>query len=423
MIPSETPHPRLLRHMLDAGLAAAAPELCLAPCIPAPPKGRTVVVGAGKAAGSMARAFETHWRGGKLEGLVVTRYGHGCPTHEIEVVEAAHPVPDEAGQRAAARMLDAVEGLTADDLVVCLISGGGSALLSLPCPGVGFEDKREINRQLLRSGADISEINCVRKHLSAIKGGRLAAAAWPAPVVTLAISDVVGNSPATIASGPTVGDPTTLADARAILAKYGIACPEGVARRLEAADGETPKPGDPRLAKSEYHLVGSPVATLKAAAETAASAGYRVIDLGDGIEGFAHEVGRAHGEMALEARRRGEKVCIVSGGETTVQVKGNGRGGRNTEYLLAFAIATAGEPGVFALACDTDGIDGSEDNAGAWLAPAHWAQARELGLDPRALQANNDAYSYFEALDALVVTGPTLTNVNDLRVILVDPAA
>lgn len=421
MFPSDTPQSNLLRHMLDAGLAAAAPELCLAPHIPAPPAGRTVVIGAGKAAGSMARAFETHWRGGRIEGLMVTRYGHACPTRMIEVIEAAHPVPDEAGQKGAARMLNMVQGLSEADLVVCLISGGGSALLSLPCPGIGFDDKREINRQLLRSGADIGEINCVRKHLSAIKGGRLAAAAFPAPVLTLAISDVVGNDPATIASGPTVGDPTTLADARAILAKYGIACPEAVAAHLGRAEAETPKPGDPRLAKSDYRLVGSPIATLKAAAETAASAGYRVIDLGDAIEGFAHRAGSAQAEMALAAKRRGEKVCILSGGETTVEVKGQGRGGRNSEFLLAFAIATAGEPGIHALACDTDGIDGSEDNAGAWLAPEHWRKGLDLGLDARALQANNDAYTYFDALDALVVTGPTLTNVNDLRMILVDP--
>lgn len=269
MIPFDTPHARLLREMLDAGLAAAAPEICLVPHIPAPPKGRTVVIGAGKAAGSMARAFETHWTGGPVDGLVVTRYGHACETRMIEVVEAAHPVPDEAGQKAAARMLEMVQGLSADDLVVCLISGGGSALLALPVPGIGFEAKREINRQLLRCGADIAEINCVRKHLSAIKGGRLAAAAAPARVVALAISDVVGNDPATIASGPTVGDPTTLADAKAILAKYGIACPPEVRAHLDDPAAETPKPDDPRLARSEYLLVGSPVASLAAAAEAA----------------------------------------------------------------------------------------------------------------------------------------------------------
>lgn len=422
MIPSDTPHARLLRHMLDAGLAAAAPEICLAPQIPEPPAGRTVVVGAGKAAGAMARAFETHWSGGLLDGLVVTRYGHGCPTRMIEVVEAAHPVPDAAGRAAAARMLAMVGGLSADDLVVCLISGGGSALLALPAEGVDFEAKREINRALLRSGADIAEINCVRKHLSAIKGGRLAAAAAPARVVTLAISDVVGNDPATIASGPTAPDPTTLAEARAILDKYRIACPPAVRDHLADPASETPKPGDPRLARSEYHIVGSPAASLKAAAETAASAGYRVVDLGDGVEGCAHAVGREQAHMALDFLGRGEKVCILSGGETTVEVKGAGRGGRNSEFLLGFAIAAAGQPGIWALACDTDGIDGTETNAGAWTGPDQWRRRGELGLDPRAFLAENDAYGYFERVGGLVITGPTLTNVNDLRVVLVDPA-
>lgn len=422
MIPSDTPHARLLRHMLDAGLAAAAPEICLAPQIPEPPPGRTVVIGAGKAAGAMARAFETHWTGGRLTGLVVTRYGHACPTRSIEVIEAAHPLPDAAGRAAAARILGLVRGLSADDLVVCLISGGGSALLSLPAPGIDFEAKREINRALLRSGAEIAEINCVRKHLSAIKGGRLAAAAAPARVVTLAISDVVGNDPATIASGPTVADPTTLAEARAILAKYRIDCPQAVRDHLADPASETPKPGDPRLAGSEFHLVGSPAASLEAAAETAAAAGYRVVDLGDGVTGTAREVGREQARMALEFLGGGEKVCILSGGETTVEVTGAGRGGRNSEFLLAFTIATAGQPGVWALACDTDGIDGTETNAGAWTGPEQWRRCGELGLDPRAFLADNDAYGFFERVGGLVITGPTLTNVNDLRVVLIDPA-
>lgn len=421
MIPSDTPHARLLRHMLDAGLAAAAPEICLAPQIPDPPRGRTVVVGAGKAAGAMARAFETHWGGGPLEGLVVTRYGHACPTYSIRVVEAAHPVPDDAGRAAAARMLGMVSGLGADDLVVCLLSGGGSALLGLPAPGIALEAKQEITRALLRSGADIAEINCVRKHLSAIKGGRLAAAAAPARVVTLAISDVVGDDPATIASGPTVADPTTLAEARAILEKYHIPCPPAVRDHLADPASETPKPGDPRLARSEYHLVGSGAATLKAAAETAASAGYRVVDLGDGVDGFARAVGRAQGQMALEFLGRGEKVCILSGGETTVEVTGGGRGGRNGEFLLAFSLATSGQPGIWALACDTDGIDGTENNAGAWTGPEQWRRCEALGLDARAFLADNDAYGYFERVGGLVITGPTLTNVNDLRIVLVDP--
>lgn len=421
MIPSDTPHARLLRHMLDAGLCAAAPELCLGPQIPAKPKGRTVVVGAGKAAGSMARAFETHWTGGPVEGLVVTRYGHACPTHAIEVVEAALPVPDAAGQAAATRMLEMMHDLSADDLVVCLISGGGSALLALPAPGIDFETKREISRELLHSGADIGEINCVRKHLSAIKGGRLAAAAAPARVVALAISDVVGNDPATIASGPTVPDPTTLAQARAILEKYRIACPPAVRDHLADPASETPKPGDPRLARSEYHIVGSPLVSLKAAAETAASAGYRVIDLGDAVVGRAREVGRAQGLMALECLGRGERVCILSGGETSVEMKDGGHGGRNTEFLLGLALATTGEPGIWALACNTDGIDGAENNAGAWTGPEQWRRRAELGLDARAFLADNDAYGFFERVGGLIVTGPTLTNVNDLRIVLVAP--
>ncbi len=418
---TDRPQPALLRRMFEAGLAAAAPELCLAPHIPEPPAGRTVVVGAGKAGGSMAAAFEKLWRGGPLAGLVVTRYGHACPTRAIEVVEAAHPVPDAAGQRAAQRMLELVRGLSADDLLVCLISGGGSALLALPAPGIGFEQKREINRQLLLCGADITEINCVRKHLSAIKGGRLAAAAAPARVIALVISDVVGNDPATIASGPTVGDPTTLEMARAVIARHGVVCPPEVTAHLADPASETPKPGDPRLDRSEYRLIGSPTATLEAAAKIAAEAGYAVRNLGDGVAGFSHLAAREQARMALDAQAKGEKVCILSGGETTVQVRGHGRGGRNGEFLLALAVETRGAPGIHALACDTDGIDGTESNAGAWLAPEHWNRAAALGIDAAAKLADNDSYGFFSALDALVVTGPTLTNVNDFRAILVDP--
>jgi len=318
-------------------------------------------------------------------------------------------------------MLAMVQDLSADDLVVCLISGGGSALLALPGEGIAFETKRDINMQLLLCGADIAEINCVRKHLSAIKGGRLAAAAAPARVLTLAISDVVGNDPATIASGPTVPDPSTLGMAREIVARYGLACPPEVAARLADPAAETPKPGDPCLARAEYRLIGSPVASLAAAAELAEKAGYAVVDLGDGIAGDAHVVARAQAEMARAAKKRGEKTCILSGGETTVQVQGSGRGGRNTEYLLAFALALAGEPGIFALACDTAGIDGTEDNAGAVYVPELWTRARTLDLSAESFLADNDAYGFFQALDALVETGPTLTNVNDFRAILVDP--
>jgi hydroxypyruvate reductase len=318
-------------------------------------------------------------------------------------------------------MLQLVQGLSADDLLVCLISGGGSALLALPAAGIGFAEKREINRQLLHTGADIAEINCVRKHLSAIKGGRLAAAAAPARVIALAISDVVGNDPATIASGPTVPDPSTLAMAREVIARYGVACPPAVTAHLADPASETPKPGDPRLSRSEYELVGSPVATLEAAAKIAAEAGYAVRNLGDSISGFSHVAAKEQAQMALEAKRKGGKVCILSGGETTVQVRGHGRGGRNSEFLLALAVETRGEAGITAIACDTDGIDGTEDNAGALLEPEHWRRAAELGLSPAAYLADNDAYSFFEALSALVVTGPTLTNVNDFRAILVDP--
>jgi glycerate 2-kinase len=363
----------------------------------------------------MARAVEENWSG-PISGLVVTRDGHAAPCRHVEVVEASHPVPDARGERAARRMLSMAEAAKKGDNVLCLISGGGSALLSLPAPGLSLADKQAINSALLASGATISEINTVRKHLSAIKGGQLAAAAWPASLLTLAISDVPGDDPAVIASGPTVADPSTFAEARAVLAKYKIVPPDAVRRRLEEATDETPKPGDPRLDEARYVLVASPRQALEAAAARARAAGRDPVILGDAIEGEARKVGADH--AALVARAEPGRV-FLSGGETTVTVTGKGRGGRNTEYLLALAIALDGRPGVHAIACDTDGIDGSEDNAGAVIAPDTLARARALGLDPKAHLANNDSYGFFRALGDLVVTGPTQTNVNDFRAILV----
>ncbi|HEV2545849.1 MAG TPA: glycerate kinase [Stellaceae bacterium] len=416
-----------LRALFDAALGAADPALTVPPHLPMPPSGRTVVVGAGKAAAAMARAVEDHCPG-PLSGLVITRYGHGVPCRRIEVVEASHPVPDAAGTAAAARILASVRGLAADDLVLFLASGGGSALMALPAPGLTLDDKRQVTRALLKSGATIGEINCVRKHLSAIKGGRLAAAAAPARVVTLAISDVPGDDPGTIASGPTVADTTTFADARAILQKYAIAPSPAVEQHLAEAGEESPKPGDPRLARSEFVLIATPQRALEAAASTARRVGVFPVVLGDAIEGEARDVALVHAGIARQAATAklvlGEHAApsplvLLSGGETTVTVRGNGRGGRNAEFLLALAVALGGEPGVFALACDTDGIDGSEDNAGAVIAPDTIARAGALGIDLKARLADNDAYGAFQALRDLVVTGPTRTNVNDFRAILV----
>ena len=410
----------LLRALFDTAVAAVDPARCVPPALPEPPAGCTVVVGAGKAAAAMARAVEEHWAG-PLSGLVVTRYGHAVTTRVIEVIEAAHPVPDDAGRAAAGRILDAVRDLGADDLVLCLISGGGSALLTLPAEDVGLADKRALNRQLLRAGATIGEINCVRKHLSAIKGGRLAAAAAPARVVALAISDVPGDDPSIIASGPTVADPSTFSDALAVLDKYGIETP--LRGFLEAADDETPKPGDPRLACAETRLIARPLDALDAAIAAAEAAGYTPQVLGDSLEGEARDAAAAHAELVRQAVAAGRPAAIISGGEFTVTIKGAGRGGPNAEYALALAIALDGLAGVDAIACDTDGIDGSEDNAGAMIDPDTLARAAALGLDPAARLADNDAYGFFDALGDLVVSGPTLTNVNDFRCILVDPGA
>jgi hydroxypyruvate reductase len=415
----------LLRQLFSAALAAADPARAVPRFLPDPPAGRCVVVGAGKAAAAMARAVEDGWRGdaARLSGLVVTRYGHGVPCARIEVVEAAHPVPDAAGADAARRILRMVGGLGDDDLLLCLISGGGSALLAMPAAGLSLADKQAVNRALLKSGATISEMNCVRKHLSAIKGGRLAAAAAPARVVSLLISDVPGDDPGTIASGPTVADATTFADARAILKRHGIDPPAAVRAHLEAAADETPKPGDPRLARAEAHIIARPQESLEAAATAARAAGITPIILGDAIEGEAREVARAMAQTALQAARENKSPCVLlSSGETTVTVRGHGRGGRNAEFLLALAIALDGAPGIHAIACDTDGIDGSEDNAGALIGPDTLARAAALGLAPQARLDDNDGYGVFSALGDLVVTGPTRTNVNDFRAILALPS-
>ena len=411
-----TEDPRLLlRQLLDAALASAQPVHCLPPHLPEPPAGRTVVVGAGKAAAAMARAVEHHWDG-PLEGLVVTRYGHRVPTRAIEVVEAAHPVPDAGGREAAARILALAETLGADDLALCLVSGGGSALLTLPAPGIALADKQAVTGLLLRSGAAIGEINAVRKHLSAIKGGRLGAACHPARVVSLLISDVPGDDPAVIGSGPTVPDPTTFADALSVLRKYGISEPTAVIRHLQRGQDETPKGDDLRLVGAETRIVATPARALAAAAAVAREAGCRPVVLGDALEGEARDLGHAHASLARDAA---PGTVLLSGGEATVTVTGDGRGGPNAEYALALASALDGAPGIFGIACDTDGIDGTEDNAGALVTPDTLARSRAAGEDAAARLAANDAYGFFAALDDLVMTGPTLTNANDFRAILV----
>jgi glycerate 2-kinase len=382
-----------------------------------------IVIGAGKASAAMAQAVERNWSG-SLSGLVVTRYGYAVPCKHIEIVEAAHPVPDAAGMRAAQRMLDLVGHLSSDDLVLCLISGGGSALLPLPAKGLTLDLKQEVSRALLASGATISEMNCVRRHLSAIKGGRLAAASYPAQVLTLLISDVPGDRPVDIASGPTVADPTTSADALSIVRRYGIELPPAVRELLESGRGESVKPGDPRLARARTITIATPQMALDAAATVARDAGIAAHILSDAIEGEAKDVGKAFAGIAHQVAERSQPFAapcvLLSGGETTVTVRGSGRGGRNVEYLLSLAIALEGHGRIHALAGDTDGVDGQEEIAGAYLGPDSLERALGLGLKPKDMLGNNDAHSFFGALGDSVITGPTLTNVNDFRAILIE---
>ncbi len=438
-IPDFRDQPReFLDYLFRAAVARALPLQNTAAYLPQPPRGRTVVIGAGKAGGSMAQAVEALWpANAPLEGLVVTRYDHipprphGLP-QRIEIVEAAHPVPDSAGLAAARRILAMVQGLTENDLVLCLISGGGSALLTLPADGLTLEDKQRINQALLNSGANISEMNCVRKHLSRIKGGRLAAACAPARVVTLTISDVPGDEPSIIASGPTVPDATSCADALAILKRYGIELPASVLADLQSGALETPKPGDTAFTGHEVHMMATPQQSLEAAADAARAAGLAAYILSDEMEGESREVGKVHAALARAVALRGQpfsKPCVIlSGGETTVTIKKQaegtpcdqrGRGGRAGEFCMGLALALQGQSGVYALAADTDGIDGMEDNAGAFVEPATLQRALAKGMKLDSYLDRNDAYGFFEALGGLVVSGPTHTNVNDFRALLI----
>ena len=429
--------PALLRRLLDEAIAVARPEHCLPAALaelgagPETDTGagcgdRTIVLGAGKAAAAMARTVEETWPDRALEGLVVTRYGHAVACRSIRAVEAAHPVPDRAGTEAAMQILALARAAGPDDRILFLLSGGASALLSLPAPGLSLADKQAATRALLAAGADIHEINTVRKHLSAIKGGRLAIAAAPAMLATLAISDVAGDDPATIGSGPTVADPTSLADAREVLRRFAIEPPRPVSVALENPANETLKPEDPELAPhlavSQYRLIATPAQSLAAAGKLAAAKGLTVETLGDDLTGEARGLGRAHAALVRDRTAGGtggRPWLLLSGGETTVTVTGGGRGGPNTEYLLALAEGLDGLPGVWALAADTDGADGSEDNAGAVIGPDTLKRARQRGLLPAAFLADNDAWTFFDALGDLVVTGPTHTNVNDFRAVLI----
>ncbi len=420
-----------LRAIFDAAVAAAHPAGRLANHLPAPPKGRVVLLGAGKAAGSMIAAAEAHYLdelglpADRLTGLGVARQGYGCATRVVPVLEAGHPVPDQNGIDATARILAFARAAGPDDLVLALLSGGGSANWIAPAGALTLAEKQGITRALLRSGAVIGEINCVRKHLSRIKGGRLAALARPARLVSLAISDVPGDDPSAIASGPTVPDPTTLADARAIFAKYGIDLPASAKALLDDPAMETPKPGDPVFAGSAYEIVARPADALAAAARAAAQAGYEIVDLGPDVEGEARDVACAHAAMARELAGQGRRAAILSGGELTVTIRGGGRGGPNQEYALALALALDGAAGISAVAGDTDGTDGgggaASDPAGAFVDATTLARARALGLDPAAMLADNDSTGFFERLGDLLTPGPTLTNVNDLRAILTGP--
>ena len=415
---------RIMRDMFEAAIASAQPSHCVPPHLPRPEevKGRLVVIGAGKASAAMARAVEDHYTGA-LSGLVVTRYGYSMPCRRIEIALAAHPVPDDAGLHAAQRMLELVRGLTPDDVVLCLISGGGSSLLPLPLPGITLADKQDVNRALLASGASISEMNTVRRHLSAIKGGRLAAACHPARVITLVLSDVPGDQPMDIASGPTVGDPTTCADALEIVQRYGIELPARVRAVLDSGAGESVKPNDPRLAGIETRMVAAPQQALEVAAAVARQHGYAPHILSDAIEGEARDVGKVLAALALQVAERGQPFkppcAILSGGETTVTLRGKGRGGRNVECLLSLAIEVRGHARIHALMGDTDGVDGMEEIAGAHAGPTTLARAFAQGINPRRSLDNNDGHGFFEALGDSLITGPTLTNVNDFRAILI----
>jgi len=424
-----------LTHLYEAAVRRALPLHNTAAFLPPPPKGRTIVIGAGKAAGSMAQAVEALWPAdAPLSGVVVTRYPHTPPRpaglpKRIEVLEASHPVPDAAGLAASQRILSLVQGLTPDDLVLCLISGGGSALLTLPAEGLTLAEKQGINKALLNSGANIGEMNCVRKHLSRIKGGRLAAACAPARVVTLTISDVPGDDPSVIASGPTVPDATSCADALAILKRYRIDVPAPVRAMLEQGALETPKPGDAVFAGHAVHMIATPQQSLEAAAAVVRAAGLHAYILSDEMEGESREVGKVQAALARAVAQRNQpfaKPCVIlSGGETTVTVRavpageGRGRGGRAGEFCMGLAAALQGQPGVWALAADTDGIDGMEENAGAWVEPGTLTRAQALGMKVDSYLDRNDAYGFFQPLDDLVVTGPTHTNVNDFRALLI----
>ena len=413
----------LLRRMFDAAIASAQAADCVPPWIPPRPRGRVIVIGAGKASAAMARSVERHCAG-SVSGLVVTRHGYAVACDFVEIIEAAHPVPDAAGLAAATRMLQLVSNLGEEDLVLCLISGGGSALLPLPAAGLTLEMKQNINRALLASGATITEMNCVRRHLSAIKGGRLAAACHPAQVVTLLISDVPGDRPADIASGPTVADASTCAEALAIVRRYEIEIPDVARELLESGRGESIKPGDPRLARASVRMVATPQMALDAAARVARNAGFNTYILSDAVEGEARDVAKVMAAIARHIADCNQPLAapcvLLSGGETTVTVRGRGRGGRNVEFLLSLAMTLDGHPRIHALAGDTDGVDGEEEIAGAHVAPDCLSRARAQGLRPHDVLADNDAHGFFSALGDSIVTGPTLTNVNDFRAILIE---